>query len=590
MAKPSATEALRDVEYDDDTFRLFFGTEPQDEIDFIETFLTVDAVQGGIVDFNLFPQQKLMAKNKSGRDITVKGRQTRASSFLLARNFRRMATSEGIKCLVMTQDDATTQTFRERIQHHIRDMARNDYKLNIGLDNDDELVFKDTESRYMFGSGEARVKGRAYTGHIVHLSELAHWAPQNVGSLLGSILPSVPGPPFGQLDIESTPNGAEGAFHDLVQKSKTYDPDSRYSAHFYPWWYEPRYRAGTTLDCGIVKTDIEWEMLTTNFAPSEAEEKLMDEHGLDMGQMIWRRITKKEQDATDAPFLQEYPETLEGCFLTAGGNYFATQDGINHLERFQHMVSPSKEILESLPYKGSNVSFQGPNLMIWQRPMPGIPYVAWVDCAGGGLDEDSDSSAILVMDALHGIIVARLNLKVAPNELAPMAVAISVYYSNALLGGERDALGSTCLSRIQELGYTNLWYYIDPAKAVSIRKGPDTPWGHPTQIRDRILTALRERVFSNRFHTSDGLLIQQMGSFTWQKSVGKREQLKAQAKKGQHDDLVMCAAGCSFIAPQAAAVYNAKYGREKNQIIIVGDHGLVRGRRNSGVQPKKWLR
>jgi len=600
MAQPALSPSQEIGNFDDpDVNRLFYGTEPQDTVDWIEEFLSIDSETGQVVDFNLYPQQIQMAHNATGRDLTVKGRQTRASSLILARNLRRMVTHWGMKCLVMTQDDQTTAIFRARIKHHLSDLEKAGYPYEIGLDNDDELVLKGLESRFIFGSGREQTAGRAYTGHIVHLSEFSHWPGDQASNLIGGITPSVPGPPAGWIDIESTPNGAEGQFFNMVQASKTYNPTARWTTHFYPWWLEPRYRAGTTPGNDIVYGEDEWERYLREFVPTDVEERLMDEFNLDVGQILWRRVRKDEQDKTSAPFLQEYVETLEGCFLTSGGNYFATQEGINHLEQYRNATKPAKEVVNSLP--GYAATFQGAGLHIWQRPEMNQPYAVWVDCAGGGLDERADYTAIVVLNCAQMFVAARLCVKVAPNEAAPMAVAIASYYNKALLGGERDAFGATCVAKIKELGYKNLWYFIEPGASMSISKAIQEPWGHPTQIRQLILTAFREKVFAGLFHTSDVWIVQQMGAFTWQKLASKRHGLK-EAGKGQKDDLVMSCAGAVFIAPLVAGRYNRQQGQayptgdiQENEVITVGPSGIVLNRSRDGRnrrtrESRPWLR
>lgn len=583
-AIPTAKERIDYGEFDEATAKMFFGDTPEDTIDFIETLLSIPNEQGRIVHFKLYPQQRQMVANQTGRDITVKGRQTRASSLILARNVRRMVTGNGLNCLTLAQDDQITATFRARVQHHLRDLKQQGWEFKIAADNDNELVLEDTESRWIWGSGEERVVGRAYTSHIVHLSELSHYNIEKGRALMGGIQPSVPGPPYGWFDIESTPNGAEGPFYDMVMDSKTYDPASRWSTHFYSWWLEPRYRAGTTSSCDLRYSEGDWDNLLKDFKPTEEEQKHMKVNDLDVGQMIWRRVTKKAQDKTDAPFLQEYVETLDGCFLTKGGNYFASPDGINHLEQYRQTVKPPQEIVTSI--EDSPVKFTGDGLHIWDRPQQGRPYAVWVDCAGGGLDDGADYSAVVVMDCGNMAVVARLAIKVAPQEIAPMAVAIAKYYNNALLGGERDAFGSVCVAKIMDIGYKNIWYWFEPGQVLSIKKAVEDPWGHPTQIRAHILSTLREHVLSSAFSVYDGWGVQQLGAFTWQKVQG-REKLKA-AGKGQKDDLVMCYAGLCYIANQARGRYKAyqSAGAEdakEQEIINVGANGLVtrRGGRNS---------
>ena len=584
---------MPDFDFTEEQSRLFFGTEPEDTIDWIENLLTIDSEQGRIVDFKLYPQQKQMVHNATGRDLTVKGRQTRASSVILAKNLRRMTTEGGLKCLIMTNTDQVTNTFRERIRHHFRDLKRAGFNYTLEPNNDNELGIKETESYYMFGSGQERVAGRAYSAHIAHLSEFAHWPQENAHTLLGGISPAVPGSPYGWFDIESTPNGAEGQFYDEIMESQLYDKDSRWMTHFYPWWLEPRYRAGTLPSCDIQMDQEKWEAALIQFRPTPEEEKLIEDYGLDVGQILWRRITKNEQDRTDAPFLQEFPETIEGCFLTAGGSYFASPDGINHLEQYRGAIRPTVEVKDSLPSRGGGTtSFFGPNLHIWQLPQPGQPYVIWADNAGGGLDSEADFSAIGVMNvssAPHW--VARVNIKVSPDELAPLVVALATFYNEALVGGERDHYGEACLRRIREIGYSNLWYYMDPKKAISMRSGPVEAWGHPNQTRTELLNSLRQHVFQHTVDIADPLLIQQMGSFTWQKEAMRRS-AKAKAEKSKKDDLVIVAAGCCYIAGEARARYNAKQARREDEIVVVGKHGLVIAKETStrSYSTKPWLR
>ena len=571
--------------------QLWLLTDPSPEAtqQWIETFLTIETPQATVVKFKLFPQQVDMLKQQTGRDLTIKGRQTRASSLILAKNLRRMVTNPGLKCLTMTQDDQTTATFRSRIKHHLKDLEQHGMSYPMELDNENELIFKHNGSRYVFASGNQQVAGRAYTGHIVHLSEFAHWPHATATKLFGAIQASVPGPPYGWFDVESTPNGAEGQFYDEIITSDAYDPDSRWHTRFFPWSHETRYRVGTTRGCDILVSEEQYERELRRFQPTPDEEKVMGLLNLDVGQVLWRRTRKKEQDKTDQPFLQEYPETLEGCFITASGNYFASPDGVNHLEQYRDMVRNPIETKEELPYKGGTVSFGGPNLMIWQTPQNGAQYVAWVDCAGGGLGEQDDFSAIVVMNAVTRMVVARLMVRIAPQEFAPMAAAVALYYNTALLGGERDAFGSTCLTAIQNLYYPNLWYYIDPAKPMRTDQIIENAWAHPTQIRNEQLTSLRAVVIDHSFTCFDGAGVQQMGSFTWMKVAQKREGLKAAGKRGQKDDLVICMAGCTFIAHEAASLYNGKQEAERNKVTIVGPHGLVIPPGNQPA-PSPWLR
>lgn len=485
-------------------------------------------------------------------------------------SFRTVAAAPH-NCIEMTQDDQTTATFRGRIKHHLNDLRSHGFEYPVDLDNDDELVLGGgLENRFLFTSGEQRVAGRAYTGHTVHLSELAHYPEAKSRKLLGDITPSVPGAPFGWFDIESTPAGADTPFEEYAMDARPLVQDSRWTVHLYPWWLEPRYIVGTEPGVDVLVAPAELKSMLADLRPSRDEKQLVEEFQLRPEQILWRRIKWKEMAKTDTPFLQEFVERIETCFLSVSENFFASPDGIDHLGYYRNLVVDPVLRREALPFGGQDVSFYGPSLSIWELPEPGDRYCGWIDCAGGGLDDRSDYTALVVLNADTRHHVATLRLKTAPEEAAPMAAAVMKFYNMGLLGGERDAYGATCLRTLEALNYENLWYYSDPG-----HRAEPTPWAHPTQIRDKILSAFRRVVFSHVFITRDQQLVREMGSFGWAKVQDKQKAVG----KTKHDDVVLAGAGATYIAEE--------YGRNPRQRelarqeeVVVGPHGLVLSRRS----------
>ena len=564
--------------------KLFFDQSPYWTQQWIQKFLTIDNEQGAIVKFNLFPQQIKMLEEQTGKDITIKGRQTRASSLFHARNLRRMVTGFGLKCVVMAQDDQTTATFRARIRHHIRDLENKGIKVPIELDNDDELVIGGgLENRYMWLSGQQNVAGRGISAHIVHLSEVAHYPEEKISALLGAIIPAVPGPPYGWFDMESTPLGEDNTFCDYATDAKPMVKDSLWTTHLYPWWGEPRYRVGTGEDgpADIRLTPLEIQRLTEAFKPSQVEDRLMGQHHLTIDQILWRRIKWKELAKADTPFLQEMVESLESCFVSTSENFFSSPDGVDHLEYYrQNWVDPVL-YKEALPYGGQDVSFFGSNLSIWELPQIGDRYCGWLDCAGGGLGEKADYSCFCVLNADTRNHAATLRLKAAPNEVAPMIAAVMKYYNMGMLGGERDAFGATALNILEELGYPNLWYFYDP-----YHRAEPQAWAHPNQCREKILNCLRKHIFAHTLMSRDRVAVQEMGSFGWTKVQGRK---KAQGKKS-HDDVVLSLAGASFVAEDYGRTPQQR-AQEQIEQVVIGPFGLVVGR--SGAKSPRyqpWMR
>ncbi len=513
-----------------------------------------------------------MLYEQTGRDITVKGRQTRASSLILGRNLRRMTNSFGIKCLVGTHSDQATAMFRDRIRHHIQDLARSGLHYDIVLDNKDEIVIgKEMQNRYVFASGAETATGRSYSAQIVHLSEVAFWRPETAGDLIGAITPSVPGPPIGWFDMESTPNGAEGVFYEYAKDAESDDLLQGWTVHLYPWHMEPRYQGGAEDGCDLRLTQEDFAQLVREFEPSSRERHLMEALGLTIGQILWRRWRTRELERTGVPFLQEYVESLDSCWITGESNFFSGSDGKDHLTYYRDQCVEPFEKKDSLPFKNVNISFHGPNLSIWESPDPASKYACFADLAEGGMGRDHDFSALSVMNAMTRHHVATLRLKCAPAEFAAMCCAVAWFYNQATLAGERGGYGSACLDRIQELGYPNVYYHWDPSSSSSKVE----PWIYMTAPnREEVLNGLREAVFDHSILSRDKIAIGEMGTFDWQKVGMRKTGYKAQARKRRHDDCVISLAGALFVSKR---IYRAPTARtpDEPEEVVVGQHGIV---------------
>jgi hypothetical protein len=582
-ATPPIEKLATELDPESEQFGLLY--DPARTGDWIESFLTIPNEHGTIVKMKLYPQQHEMLLNQTGRDNTVKGRQTRASSLILARNLRRMTTNFGLNCFVMTQDDPTTQTFRWRIKHHLTDLARAGLKYEIVMDNENELVIGGLENRFIWASAEQRVAGRAYTINIFHGSEAAHWKPENEGIIVGGILPAIPDPPFGWADFESTPNGAEGLFYDQVMESRPIEDFALWSTWFYPWYREPRYTIDTWQDNDLPQHfyDMIAEMRRT-FVPAPDETVLLDVHKLSMGQILWRRLKMREMSRTTTPFLQEYPEDLLACFLSTAESFFASDDGQDHLSVHRQNQRPPVQHLSMLPFRESVVQFRGSNLAVWETPNLTTPYAMYQDTSKGGTSKDSDPSVIMVMNARTGHVVAKLVVKATPREVAEMGCAIGQYYNMALYGGERDAWGSQSLDRVRELSYPHIFYYLDPQKLIADRRPDAEPWVYPTeQNRDRMLLKLREGMFDHSLVVPDQTTLLEMGAFTWVK-LRDRYKLRGQGRR-THDDHVMALAGCTLVAEAAA---RARPRKQESDLITIGRFGQVIRTKANGAKP--WMR
>lgn len=570
-------KAQAELDPQGEAWRLMFDDSAEATADWIEQYLTVPNEHGQIVPMKLYPQQRRMLEEQTGRDVTIKGRQTRASSVIMARTIRRMTTGQvwGATCVMGAQDDQTTENgFRARILHHLKnDLSNKGFKFDIPINNPNELVIGGLENRFIFISGEQRTMSRGYSVQIMHLSEFAHWK-KTAANLLGGAIPAVPSYPYGWIDLESTPNGEEGEFYDRAQKSRPLNPNGLWTAHLYPWWLEPRYRVSHDYLTGadIIIAGRELAQYLNDFSPTDHEARLMAENNLVPEQMLWRRFKKEELDSTPTPFLQEYPEDMDTCWLGVQGRFFDTNDGIDHLEPYRDMRRGPLKFLESLVFKGDNVSFQGHNLAIWEFPDQNDSYVLSFDTAGGGIGKDSDWSVAYVWSAKKEKIVARLRVQVSPKRFAAMLCALAAYFKNALVTGERSHHGAVVFEEMRDLMYTNIYYHVDPFKGLAKHQRAE-PGVYPTEkTRQQVLEKFKAGITNHAAVFYDAELMREMNTFTWQKVANR---LKAAADTaGQHDDCIMAAAHGWFILDKARVKFGVQQQQEQ-EVIAYGPLGRV---------------
>lgn len=569
---------------------LMFDPSPEATQAWIEKYLTVPDENGFVVPFRLTPQQVQILQNTSYRDVTVKGRQTRASSIIMARSVRRMCTGDlfSANAVIGAQDDATTQAgFRARILHHIKDLRSKGLDVETGLDNDKELVITSFDNRFVWVSGQMATMSRGYSVQIVHLSEFAHWR-ESAAKLLGGVIPSVG--PRGQIDLESTPTGEVGAFYDFAMKqSRLNNPDGLWNVHLYPWWLEARYIVSDDIKSGADIVIPAQELLDRerDFMPTEHEAKLIRDFGLTTRHMLWRRLKKSQQDATQAPFLQEFPESLDTCWVGTEGRFFDTPDGVDHLEHYHENRAEPVKRYENLPYKGGQVSFFGAHLSVWEFPDANDTYVGGFDAAGGGMTNDADYSVLYILSTKKEKIVAELRLRCSPKQFALMIAAVGTLYNGATINGEREARGAMVFEELRDLHYPYIYYYVDPAKPLG-KNETAKPGMYPTvQNRQMVLERLKTAVTSHALESKAPELIREMNVFTMQK-FQNRMRAAAMDIVGAHDDCIFAAAYGWFIVDKVRN--RLRRERWDNETIVTGPLGrVIRRGEEAEAANKVWL-
>ena len=198
-----------------------------------------------------------------------------------------------------------------------------DVKPALSIDSKSEMRFPKRDSYFFIGTAGQKAFGRGDTVSRAHLSEAAFY--DDLEKILGGIAEAAE---YGQIDIETTPNGRE-QFYDMWQKAKT--GKSPYTPIFIPWFIDDEYSVDSLtakeregLSVGVrAMFEIPSDVLIASYTK---EEKLLIANVLEKykieltpGQMKWRRY--KIWDKGDL-FWQEYPEDDVSCFLQSGRSVF----------------------------------------------------------------------------------------------------------------------------------------------------------------------------------------------------------------------------------------------------------------------------
>ncbi|MCC8961715.1 hypothetical protein H8A95_05115 [Bradyrhizobium sp. Pear76] len=270
---------------------------------FAETHLKIRPKAGGLVPFKFNPvQQKLHAIIEEQRATTgmvrivvLKARQEGVSTYVAGRYYHKTIRNPGfLTAIVAHEKPASRNLFGlvKRFHDHMPD----DMRPATGASNAEELKFANIDSGYLVSVATEDGAGRSSTAQALHASEAAFWV--NLKEQLAALMETVPDLPDTEIIVETTGNQFGDEFHQFWCKALA--GENSFKAVFLPWSEDPTYRRAVPDD----------------FEMTGEEKKLAELHGLDAGQIYWRRC--KIADKGDINyFKREYPLTPDEAFLAS---------------------------------------------------------------------------------------------------------------------------------------------------------------------------------------------------------------------------------------------------------------------------------
>jgi hypothetical protein len=381
----------------------------------ISLLLRVRTKESQLIPLRANRAQREFSRTATRRNIVLKARQMGITTWIAARFFIATITRRGMLTVLVAHDQESAESifrivhrFWENLPERLRVGALRTSRANVR-----QLVFPLLDSEYRVESAADPEAGRGLTIQNLHCSEVARW-PGDALATLASLRASLT--PKGEVVLESTPRGAVGCFYNEWQRAH----ETGYTQHFYPWWWEERYRDETPRPLADV---------------TEEERELKSRHGLDDGQISFRRQTFAGQQRLAK---QEYAEDAETCFLRSGECVFEI------------------EAIERRLAECADPDCDHKMLRTFLTPQRGRAYIIGVDPAGGGVG--GDYACAQVIDVLDGWQCAELHAHLPPQELATKVARLARDHNNAMVVVERNNQGGEVLSCLRNVeSYHNLY-------------------------------------------------------------------------------------------------------------------------------------
>ncbi len=477
----------------------------------IKGLLKIRVKKGGVNYLKLNRAQREYSKRCTKRNIVLKARQLGITTYIAARFFIQTITRPGTLTVQVAHSDESAQAIFN-IVHRFWEKLPNSRVRRGALiksrSNVRQIVFPRLDSEYRVETADDNA-GRGMTIHNLHCSEVSRW-PRGAEDTLASLRAAVV--PEGEIVLESTPNGASGLFYDEWNKAE----ESGYMTHFFPWWYEPSYKADA-VKMGIGEL-------------TEEEKDLVKKHGLTDEQIAWRRWRWKLLRGQAA---QEYAEDSISCFLASGECVF----------EMDAILKASSQATRATETEDNG------RLLMWLPPTKNRQYIIGVDASGGGTE--GDYACAQVIDRESGLQCAEMHGHFPPFELARRLVKLGQRYEHALIAVERNNHGFGVLAHLKDLQYENLF-----------TQGGQDGWltsvvTRPTMI-ENLAAALVEQ--PDLFHSQR--LLGEMKTFV------RHADGHGAAAEGAHDDCVMAMAIALAVRREDAGRGVRRRGLEMSSLVV----------------------
>lgn len=219
-------------------------------------------------------------------------------------------------------------------------------------------------------------------------------------------------------------------------------------------------------------------------------------------------------------------QEIDGDFLTSGASVFDLMD-----------IRALEEDLEDWMNKIENPDFEvkmNGRLLIFKKPLPGEHYFLGADIATG---RSRDYSAYSIMNR-KGEEYAAFKGKIPPGKFATLLMEQGHIYNRAVLAPEGNDIGFATVSKIQDAGYSNLYYSTQLVREKGEKKPKEKKipgWYTTKENRPVIIDSLEEDLRQNTCIIKDFYFVQEAYTFIYDER-NKPIAMNKDKKSGDSDD------------------------------------------------------
>ena len=492
--------------------------------------------------------EDLESRRKPVRIIDLKSRQVGGTTFFKALGHHHCQFNKQANAMCIAHLSESTKEIFHIIKRYQENLPE-----AIGLIAPAKLIGNSIRwkhgARYQIQTQGSTDAARGSTWDFLHLSEVALWHKRRRTTTdedaLQAQLAAVADVPGTYVFMESTANGASGAFYNRFWQAYKDEPGNIYRHVFFGWQDHDRYilpedLTDTQLDKRMREAhkagdDLLYWRLATELGYDEVWAKRAMEFDLSPERVKWAVQTVLTKFGGDiVRFDTEYPLSPQIAFTSSSRSPFDQQKIQARIEEIQE----SSDILNSGELFDSSYILK-PGRDDWQiydEPKPGHEYIVAVDTAHG--IEDGDFSCIQVLDRVGREQVAEYYARTPPDVVAKQARLVSLFYNNALLIPEIDGPGLAVIKELLDSDYQNLFVRNINASNWTQR------YGFRTQSkgeRDAIIAATAQAIRLETHVFNSLRLLSEYKVFV------ETSTRRCEAMPGEHDDAVMAMAIAIYV-------------------------------------------